>query len=259
MKTAIDTVLETYLKAYRGLIAVERLDQSTVLSFPLHLAASHRIEITVTDWGKGRFLISDSARTLGEIEAAGYSVTRQMRERLDRLAASIGARIVDTHLVLETTHKDLGGSIQRFLELSKTLGDVYLVHKQREKPDEDLIQEVGNVLSAGGLHYRQHEKIHGRLDVHSLDMVVPPNGHPGLAVGILGGHNTHGVAAVWYYRCDDIRAGEWYQNAKARLALVYDVRSEPWSETSRSILESKADIAVPSDSLNELSKRLKSG
>lgn len=259
MKTAIDTVLETYLKAYRGLIAVERLDQSTVLSFPMHLAASHRIEITVTDWGKGRFVISDSARTIGEIVAAGYSVTRQMRERLDNLASGIGAQIVDTHLILQTSQTDLGESIQKFLELSKTLGDVYLVHKQREKPDNDLIQEVGNILSANGLHYRQHEKINGRLEIHSLDMVVPPNGHPGLAVGILSGHNTHGIAGFWYYKCDDIKEGEWYQNAKARLALVYDVRSDSWSDTSRSILELKADIAVPSDSLKELSKRLKLG
>jgi len=229
-----------------------------VLSFPLHLAASHRIEITVTDWGKGRYLLSDSARTLGEIEAAGYSLTRQMKERLERLAAGAGARIVDGHLILESTQRDLGLSIQKFLEVSKTIGDVYLVHRQREKPDEALVQEVGAILTSNGLLYRSNEKVHGRLELHPLDMVVPPNGHPGLAVGILSGHNTHGVAAIWYYKCDDIKTGEWYRKAKAKLALVYDVRNESWSETSRAILESKADIAVPSDSLGKLSKRLKS-
>jgi hypothetical protein len=257
MKAAISSVLNSYLKAYRGLIAVEKVDGSTVLSFPLHLAASHRIEITVTDWGKGRYFISDSARTLGEIEAAGYSVTRQMKTRLEQLAAVAGARIVDTHLVLESAEGDLGVSIQKFLELSKTIGDVYLVHKQREKPDDELVQEVGAVLSANGLHYRLHEKIYGNLDVHPLDLVVPPNGHPGLAVAILHGQNTHTVAGFWYYRCDDIKAGQWYRDAKAKLALVYDVRY-PWSDTSRSILESKADIALPSDSLGQLSARLKS-
>jgi hypothetical protein len=256
MKKAIESVLNSYLKAYRGLIAVEHIEGSTVLSFPLHLAASHRIEITVTDWGRGRYLISDSARTLGEIEAAGYSVTRQMRERLEKLAGAAGARIVDTHLVLESTSSDLGLSIQRFLELSKTIGDVYLVHKHRERPDEELVQEIGAVLSANGLHYRLHEKIHGRIDIHPLDLVVPPNGHPGLAVGILNGQNTHAIAGFWYYRCDDIKTGQWYRDANAKLALIYDVRNQ-WSETSRAILESKADIAVPSDALSELSARLK--
>jgi hypothetical protein len=161
-------------------------------------------------------------------------------------------------LVLESTKRDLGASIQKFLELSKTLGDIYLVHKQRERPDEDLVQEVGTVLAANGLHYRLHEKIHGSLDVHPIDLVVPPNGHPGLAVAILNGQNTHSLAAFWYYRCDDIKAGKWYKDAKARLALVYDVRNQPWTETSRSILARKADIAVPSNALGELSVRLKS-
>ena len=257
MKTAVSPVLNSYLKAYRGLIAVEQVEGSTVLSFPMHLAASHRIEITVTDWGKGRYLISDSARTLGEIEAAGYSVTPQMKERLAQLAVTAGASIVDTHVVMQSSQRDLGTSIQKFLELSKTIGDVYLVHKQRERPDEDLVQEVGAVLSKNGLHYRLHEKIHGHLDIHPLDLVVPPNGHPGLAVAVLHGQNTHSVAGFWYYRCDDIKAGQWYRDAKAKLALVYDVRNQ-WSETSRSILESKADIAIPSDSLGQLSVRLKS-
>jgi hypothetical protein len=180
-----------------------------------------------------------------------------MKARLQQLASAVGASIVDTHLVLQSDEAGLGASIQKFLELSKTIGDVYLVHKQREKPDEELVQEVGAVLSASGLHYRLHEKIYGHLDIHPLDLVVPPNGHPGLAVAILHGQNTHTVAGFWYYRCDDIKAGQWYRNAKAKLALVYDVRY-PWSETSRNILESKADIAIPSDSLGQLSMRLKS-
>lgn len=257
MKTAIDSVLNSYLKTYRRLIAVEHLGGSVVLSFPLHLAASHRIEITVTDWGNSRYLISDSARTLGEIEAAGYTVTRKMRERLDQLANSVGARIVDAHLVLESHSEDLGLSIQKFLEVSKTIGDVYLVHKQRETADEELILEVGAVLSSRGMHYRLHEKIHGRIDTHPIDIVVPPNGGPGLAVGVLSGQNTHNVAATWYFRCDDIKTGTWYRDARAKLVLVYDVRNQIWSETSRVILESKADLAIPSDSIRELPKRLK--
>jgi hypothetical protein len=84
-------------------------------------------------------------------------------------------------------------------------------------------------------------------------------GEDPVAVGVLSGQNTHAIAAFWYYRCDDIKTGEWYRDAKAKLALVYDVRNYAWSETSRSILATKADIAVPSDALAQLSERLKSG
>jgi hypothetical protein len=256
MVSIIDSVLNAYLKTYRNLIAIERLNGSVVLSFPLHLAANHRIEITVTDWGKGRCVISDSARTLGEIEAAGYSLTPRTKERLEKLADTAGVRIVDTHLVLESTYRDLGLSIQKFLEMSKTIGDVYLVHKQREQPDEDLILEVRKLLESKGMYYRLREKINGRLESHALDIVVPPNGRTGLAVGVLSGQNTHNVAQIWYFKCDDIKTGQWYQDAKAQLALVYDVRNQAWSDTSKAILQSKADIAVPSDALHELGQRL---
>lgn len=53
MAKMIDRVLETYLRAYRGLIVVEPVDENSVtISFPFHLAANHRVEITVTDFGE---------------------------------------------------------------------------------------------------------------------------------------------------------------------------------------------------------------
>jgi hypothetical protein len=248
----IDAVLETYLRSYRGLIETEQLGDSAVLSFPLHLAASHRIEITVTDFGKGKIILSDSARTLGEIQSAGYSLTRRMRERLETIAGAYGMRIVDTHLILETNLLDLGVSIQRFLEMSKTIGDVYLVHKQREQIDDELIAEVKDILQSRGLNYILNEKIQGEIELHPFELVVPSNGKPGLALSVLAGQNTHTISQVWGYKCEDIRRGDWYRTSRGRLALVYDVRHYSWSESSRAILESRADIAVASDSLNQL-------
>src|SRR5689334_22332362 len=104
----IDSVLDTYLDAYRGLIAAERVNGDAVMSFPFHLAANHRVEITVSDWGEERCIISDSARTLGEIESAGYSLTGSMKTKLERLASLSDVRIVDGHLILETSQAQLG-------------------------------------------------------------------------------------------------------------------------------------------------------
>jgi hypothetical protein len=252
----IDTVLDTYLSAYRDLIAVERSGDSLTISFPFHLAAGHRIELTITDLGDHKYAISDAARTLGEVEAVGYRVTTQAKERIERVAGLSNLRIVNQHLVLECSPAELGLSIQKFLEASKTIGDVYLVHRQKEKPDKALIMEVRKVLDSKRLLYRLGEKIPGRLESHPFDIVVPANGRPGLAVGVIGGQNTHNLAQIWYYKCDDVRHGEWYANARSKLALVYDVRHQDWSEASRSILESTADIAVPSDSLSDLGTQI---
>jgi hypothetical protein len=257
MTKLLDSVLRTYLRLYRSLITVEPADEkSLTISFPFHLAANHRIEVTVTDLGNKRCIVSDGARTLGEVQDAGYLLTPQMRERLERIAGSFGLRIVNDHLLLESSYAAIGISIQKFLEASKVIGDVYLVHKQRPVPDEDLIAKVRTVLDSKKILYRQREKIWGELESHPFDLVTPPNGHPGLAVSVLGGQNTHTIAQIWYYKCDDIRRRE--QNKNIKLALVYDVRFEPWSDASKAILQSKADVVLPGDSLAELPAQLES-
>ena len=216
MTSSIDSVLDKYLRAYRRLIAVERIGGSTSISFPFHLAANHRIEITVTPFGSKRYIISDSARTLGEIQSAGFSVTPQMKEKLEKLASLSGLRIVDSHLVLETSNAELGISIQKFLEMAKTIGDVYLVHKPREMVDPEIISEVQLMLDSERMPYRLYEKVPGELEEHHFDLVVPPNGRPGMAIGILNGQNTHTVAQVWGFKCDDIKRGRMVSNDQSQ-------------------------------------------
>lgn len=256
MNSILDSALSSYLATYRDLIETERVGESIIISFPFHLAAGHRIEISVTDLGAARCIISDSARTLGEVQAAGFAVTPQMRERLERVAGISGLRIVDRHLVLESSYSQLGQSIQRFLEVSKTIGDVYLVHKPRERPDNEVMSQVRAILDAEGVLYRLGEKVLGEIEQHPFDLIAPPNGHPGFALSILTGQNTHSVAQIWGFKCEDIKRGPWYQKAKTRIALVYDVRAQPWSDSSRMILESRADIALASDSLQQLRDRV---
>lgn len=141
----VAAVVETYLRAYRDLIVTERVsDRDVIISFPLHLAANHRIEIAVTRIGESRYVLSDLARTLGELEAAGYSLTTKMRDRLEKLASISGVQVVDRYLILETHEREIGQSMQRLLEVSKTIGDVYLVHnlkitQGREDTDLDLL------------------------------------------------------------------------------------------------------------------------
>ncbi len=255
MAKMIDSVLDTYLEVYRGLIAVEAVDANSVtISFPFHLAGSHRVEITVTDLGNEKCIISDAARTIGELQDAGYSLTIPMKEKLERIANLSGLRIVNDYLLLESSYTNIGASIQKFLEISKMIGDVYLVHKQRGTPEKDLVAQVKTVLDSKSLLYRERDRIRGQIESHPFDLLVPPNGHPGMAVSVLGGQNTHTLAQVWGYKCDDIRHEKGNDNIK--LALVYDVRFATWSDTSRKILESRADFALAGDSLRQLPMQL---
>jgi hypothetical protein len=253
--TVIESILDTYLSAYRGLLMAEPVDGNSVtISFPLHLAAHHRIEITVTDLGVDKCIISDGARTLGEVQDAGYSLTTPMKERLEGIANLSGVRIVKDHLVLESSYRDVGTSIQKFLEMSKMIGDVYLVHRQRANVGDELVAQVRKVLNSKKILYRVRSKLQGKYEAHQFDIVAPPNGHKGLAVSILPGQNTHNTAQVWYCKCDDIK--RLRDNRSIRLGLIYDVRFDTWSETSKALLRAKADIAIPSDSLGELPEQL---
>lgn len=136
------------------------------------------------------------------------------------------------------------------------IGDVYLVHKPRTEQESRIISKVRRALDSKNLFYREKEKLRGRIEVHTFDLLVPPNGHPGLAIGIVSGQNTRSLATDWYFKCDDVKLTE--ENGKIRLALVYDVGCGSWSDTSKSILADKADAVIPSDSLRELPERFQS-
>lgn len=82
-----------------------------------------------------------------------------------------------------------------------------------------------------------------------------PNGLPGMALKVLGSQNTHSTAQIWAYKCEDIKRGGW-RKAKNKLVLVYDERNR-WSDASRAILESRADVVLSSGSINLLPDELK--
>jgi hypothetical protein len=247
-------ILNRYLQECRKLLSAKSVeDRSVTISFPFHLAANHRIEITATKIGKQQYILSDAARTLGEVQDAGHTITRGMMARIERISGAAGISIRDGHLLMETSAKNLAASIQRYLETAKTIGDVYLIHKSRIEPDGRLVSEIRRALDSTHMLYREKEKLRGQIEVHSFDLLVPPNGHPGLAIGVVSGQNTRALATNWYYRCDDIKLAK--DNRNVRLALIYDVAGGIWSDASKRILAIKADAAIPSNSPGELPGR----
>ncbi len=252
--TLLDSIMSEYLDSYKGSIEAVPIDeQSVTISFPFHYSADHRIELTVTQIEKDRFIISDLARTMAELRDGGYSIGAGTNSRIKEIAAKSHVNVVQNHFVLECRKKELGDGIQNFLEAIKTIADVYLVHgRPRIPPENDLISKVRKMLSERKLIFRENDKLRGHIETHSVNFYVPPNGMPGLAVAILSGYNSHLVAEAWGFKSDDIRK----ENPRTKIGLVYDVVSRQWTDESKKIITEKSDLAASGDSLSAFDAKL---
>jgi hypothetical protein len=251
---AKDKVVKAYLDAYKKLVVSERVNDktgtSTAISVPLHFSGNHRVEVTVTEFSAGRFILSDMARTLSELADGGKTVTADFRKKAEEIASQFAANFVLDHLILESDAPSLGGNIQRFVETCKTIGDAYLLQRSYATHMRAVVDEVKHIFRARQISFKQDVKISGELEKHDFDVYVPPNGKPGVAVAVIAGHNTHGLAKGWAFNCWDIR--NLHQN-KLRLGLVLDEEdSAPWTSSSRKILRKTADIVAPSSDLDAL-------
>jgi len=239
----LHSVLEDYLKTYRGLIESESLDSDNiVLSFPFHIASNHRVEITVTRISDDSYILSDGARTIGELIESGYTVNKELRERLLKIAKISGMNISKDYLVLQTSKQRLSDDIQMFLEAAKTIGDVYLVHKIKQASEKHLVERVKRVLDEKNIVYKENGRLDGQIESHPFAFYAPANGASGFAIGVIGTQNTHNAAQVWGFKCDDIKRQQ--VNKKMVIGLIYDTENAKWSDESKRILESRADIAL---------------
>lgn len=242
MANLINSVLEDYLKAYRGLVAAEQVDdRSVTLSFPMHFSANHRIELTITQVNENRYIISDIARVMTELRNAGHRLDKELRQRLSDLARVSGVRFEREYLLLESDGADLGKNIQNFLETAKTIGDVYFVHKPKRERDKQIQDKVQRVLDDRRVAYQRSFELDGEFTPHKFDFYVPPNGTEGLALKVLGAENTKLSAELWAFRCDDVRRQP--RNEHVRVGLVIDSQQH-WRDEEKMILKSRAHVVV---------------
>lgn len=243
MADILDSVLESYLKTYRGLIATERIDERNIsLSFPFHFASNHRIEIVVTHATGNQYVISDAARILSELRASGHPITQKTRERLESLGKASGVQLIREYLVLDSTREKIGDDIQRFVEAAKTIGDVYFAHRDRSPNEREIIEKVKTVLDSEKVVYQQSYPINGEIEPHKFAFYIPPNGSKALALAVIGSHNTHTQAQVWAFKAEDVRRSPL--NKALRIGIIYDTAYQ-WSDESKRILQSRASLVVP--------------
>ena len=248
----LKSVVDKYLATYRDLIASEQIDENSVsLSFPFHFASNHRIEVVVTRTGKSRYVLSDSARVMSELRDSGYHINTDLRARLEQIGKSAGIRTVRDYLVLETDAQKMGDDIQRFVEAAKTIGDVYFVHKGRPINEKEIADKVKTILNRENVVYQEKFPVNGEIEAHRFDFYIPPNGVPGLALQILSSQRTHTAAQVWAFKCEDVKRQVAKVRERLRLGIVIDT-ARNWSEESRLILRSRADVVLPDSSINDI-------
>jgi hypothetical protein len=251
----LNDVLKHYLSTHKELIATEQVDENNaIVSLPLHFVGNHRVEVSITKATDGLFLLSDLGRTIGELKEYGYAVSQNLLSRMVKIAKPANVRIVNENLVMDCRPDEVGTALHIFAEAAKTIGDAYLAFQVKTPSEKKLIEEVRNLLGERHILYKFAHKVHGKLDVHPIDFYVPPNGHPGLALEVLAGYNTHSTAQIWYFKCQDIRAFD----SRLKVGIVYDVEDSNWSKRSEAILHNVADFALPSNDLPSLPDIVKS-
>lgn len=255
MPQLVDQVLENYFVTHRELIATEQVDESNVIvSFPFHYVGNHRVELSITKATGGLFLISDVGHTIGELKEYGYAVSQRLLARMVQIAKPANVRIVNENMVMDCRPEEVGVALHNFAEAAKTIGDAYLAFHVKAPSEKRLIEEVRALFSELQIAYKLGQRVHGKLDTHPVDFYIPPNGHAGLALGVLGGYNTHTTAQVWYFKSQDMRAF----NSRLKVEIVYDIEESNWSERSQAILSDAADFALPSSELRSLGNVVKS-
>jgi hypothetical protein len=250
----LDEILENYFLTHKELIATEQVDDNSVIvSFPLHFVGNHRVEVSIAEVD-GILLISDIGRTISELKDYGYSVSPGLLSRMVEIAKPANVRIIDNNLVMDCRPEQIGASLHSFAEAAKTIGDAYLAFHLKTPPEKKLLEVVGQLLNESAIPYKTSHKIRGKIDAHSVDFYVPPNGHPGLALEVLGGYNTHTTAQIWHFKCQDIRSFD----DRMKVGIVYDIEDSSWSQKSEAILRDVADFALASSDLIRLPSVVKS-
>jgi hypothetical protein len=247
-----EQILENYLDAQRGLTEVEQVDENNVvLSLPLHFSANTRVELAVTRITDTYFAISDMAQTLGELKDAGYSIGGKLKEKVQGLAKAAGAEFAGNHLVKKCSATELGEAINQFADVAKTIGDAYLTYGTRrlQAEEDELVERVRRIFTEKKYEYKEKQELTGRIETHTVDFYVAPNGTRGLALAVLP-NPTQIVAEAWGFKSQDIKQG----NKNVAVSIVYD--SSRAKDVSKTILETMADVSVPSNAIEGLGDML---
>lgn len=248
-------VLDAYINAQRELIQFEDVDKDNcVISLPLHYSAHTRVELAISRISKNQFLLTDQGQTLSELKNAGHPVGSRLFDRIREIVRIWRIDLDGVTLVKMCRRKDLGNALHGLGEAAKTIGDAYLIPRDKEpnpRVEESIKDDVRHAFQKEQYFYRERQTVPGRIENagHMVDFYIPPNGSNGLALEILI-HPNKLHAEAWGFRARDMKDA----NRRLRVGFVYD---QVASDLNRTILGSIADIALSSSELVFFNEQLK--
>jgi hypothetical protein len=248
-------VLDAYLRAQKKLIEFEDVDKNNCrVSLPLHYSAHARVELAITQLSKDQFLLTDQGLTVTELRNAGHATGSRVLDHLKEIIRIWNVDLDGVSLVRICSRKDLGTALHELGEAAKTLGDAYLMPRDKEpdpQVEESIKDRVRKTFQKEQYFYRERQTVPGRIEQagHEVDFYIPPNGANGLALEVLIKPNKL-RAEAWGFRAQDMKAA----NQGLRVGFVYD---QVLSDLNRTILGSIADIALPSSQMMFFSEQLK--
>src|ERR1700752_687988 len=247
-------VLDAYIDAQRELIQFEDVDRDNcVMSLPLHYSAHTRVEIAITRIAQNQFLLTDQGQTLSELKDSGHPIGSRFFDRVREIARIFRIDLDGVSLVRMCRRKELGRAVHEIGEAAKTIGDAYLMPRDREpdrRVEESIKDELRHAFQRERYFYREQQHVPGKIENagHKVDFYVPPNGSNGLALEVLVNPNKL-QAEAWGFRARDMKDA----NQRLLVGFVYD---EVAKDLSRTILGSIADIALPSSELMFFTEQL---
>lgn len=248
-------VLDAYLKAQKKLIEFEDLDKNNCrVSLPLHFSAHQRVELAITQLSKDQFLLTDEGQTVTELRNAGHATGSRVLDHLREIVRIWNVDLDGVTLVRMCARKELGTALHELGEAAKTLGDAYLMPRDKEpdpKVEESIKDHVRTTFKNERYFYREGQTVRGKIEEigHEVDFYIPPNDANGLALEVLIKPNRL-RAEAWGFRAHDMKQA----NQGLLVGLVYD---QVASDLNRHILGSIADIALPSSQMMFFSEQLR--
>lgn len=240
-------VLHAYIDAQKELIEFEDIDRNNcVLSLPLHYSAHTRVELTVTRISENQFLLTDQGQTITELKDSGHPIGQRLMDRVREIMRIWRVDLDGVSLVRMCNRKDLGTALHEIGEAAKTIGDAYLIPREKEpdpRVEESIKDRLRRTFQKEKYFYREQQNVPGKIESagHKVDFYIPSNKANGLALEVLINPNKL-QAEAWGFRARDMKDAD----QRLRVGFVYD---EVARELSRMILGGIADIAL---SANEL-------
>ncbi len=240
-------IRKAYLAAYAQLVDCEILPGNSEgivgISVPLHIVGQSRVEFQLIPLSESELLLSDGGRTIQELQLSGYALTGAFSAKIAAAVEVMGAKLAGHAILLQCGTAVIGATVQRFAEIIKTVGDFYLARRvpvELKRPE--VVDRVGRALTEAGSGFELERRLPGRIEAHRVDFFIPRNGAGPWAVEVLGPQQTHSQAMIWDYRCRDIKG----VNPGLNVGIIFDDERGSWSDMSRKILKSSADLVVPS-------------